>query len=589
MFILSFLYFFSPVDGAVENIKKTEPEIPISEFKGPDVSGLTPGEAFKEHLWACERFLATNSNIRKWIESGMHLIKGTKINDAITYVATRFGKVQISDDSKYHEWLRRFVSQSLHFQRTQAAMLANNLEIESWEKNVIIKSTKLGDLFDQFYFDWIKKVVVPFKMTVESCGLSQGQIIAKLNGAGLVNMYSVIVGIDGSTPDQYDMGNLRRYKIIPLLDAFPIIHDIRKTILELGIYMRTEEKYEYARYFLCLYLAFGCQDLDDMERVWSKVDLVWVSLPKESRIIPIHNMETGYDHPWIVIPEFKLVWRSKKGSDIILRMTSNVEKIAKEFGDEDYHNKIQRLDIAPGITLISSGSAIVFRYTGQSVPNRPAIQKIGIRTNVDILSVRNRIPMYLEMVRSCTTITTFKWLTANIGTENTLRYVAGHEAGHPVLISQLLINEFGARKSNVEELKADTLSLMASILTCTNDNERVKVSSQVIAEITANACRLLEETSFKSPHLRPYMNSMMVYVNIMKECGFMEIRNGKIHLNFDKIELIRDVFAKIEKLNMIILHAYKKRDFTALQEILDTLANPNGKWIMRVREVIDGV
>jgi hypothetical protein len=225
--------------------------------------------------------------------------------------------------------------------------------------------------FDKIFEKWWQWVVIPYRTSP----LPPEELKQLIKETGKTNMYSVLCQPNGApiftglTPELIQA----QAKEIPLADAFPNeIARIQAYLLYLVEKLPSEEK-EYRRYFGALYRAIGNRDLAKMERYWLAVDRAWVGIPPK-RVMPVHMMEDGYHDPFRVSPEYRVMLRGEEFATTISLAREYMRTLAAEIGEDADIAKLDAIDIGPFIPVVNGGSGIDFRFSGQSVPNRPKAQ-----------------------------------------------------------------------------------------------------------------------------------------------------------------------------------------------------------------------
>ena len=87
-----------------------------------------------------------------------------------------------------------------------------------------------------------------------------------------------------------------------------------------------------ADYFSALDAAYACEDIDRLEELWTLVDVAWIRIPRTVRFVPVHNIESGYEHPFGVSPEFRLEARTDIDQGLIAARRIATASHAATFG-----------------------------------------------------------------------------------------------------------------------------------------------------------------------------------------------------------------------------------------------------------------
>jgi len=565
--------------------------IPTSQFEMPDLTGMRPDVGLQTTLEACEKFLLGDEKVREWVEAhGLPLVQGTQLDQAVRYMAVRNGTIiQGGGWEDYHLFLSRIVQQALDFTNEQVVNAARQFELNPGYILLMEHAMELAELHNQLFLEWRIACTWPMEETERETGFSQKQIAEIMAMARLENRYSAVANRFGElVVEDYDLNILRSYREIPLIKAFPVVHGICRILHKLYTSKKMKSLPWMKNYLKALHDAYAETSLDSLEEKWFAVDEAWIKIPKNALLIPVHAMEYGYGHPYMIMPEFRIVLRLRKGADVLRHLKNRMHEIAVDYGDDiKYPRKQGRVDVVNSCCIIASGVTMDFRYAGQSVPNRPEVQDKGMKLFMDYPGIWNRLTYMSECAKRCLTPTSFMMLQELLTFDGMHQFVTGHECGHAVCITDKLETKFGVRKRFIEETKATLLSIKANVMDEAGSDVHYKVACELLAEMTANICRHFQNSMFTKETIQPYIFESMVFCNILMETGFLVVVDGKLHANFGDADVVEATIKNLLATLDTIMSAYGECDFSPIQEILDTMADSNSDVIVNARKLVD--
>ncbi len=427
--------------------------------------------------------------------------------------------------------------------------------------------------FNEIFKNWWKWVVIPFRQSK----LLPEEIGVRLKKAEKTNPYSILA-YSGGLPVLVGLTSqfIKYAEEIPLAEAF--YEEICRIQAYLSFLIDRLPRYEgaYRAYFRALRRALGNKRLKDMEELWLAVDEAWVQISHEKKVIPVHMMEHGYHDPFRISPEYRVVFRLTDFADRIPFMRKTMKMVASELSDETGSAKIDSIDIGTFLTVVNGGCGIDFRYTAQSVPNRPKAQKLGMKVFLDGDSMKIRFERLKHLLELCLDKKTLKWARPAFTPEVMFDFLNGHEFGHPLLASDKLIRVFGAERRKVEEGKASLLGILGTQLAIGIASHQEEAHLQLSAGIIAECLRMMEKSHFHDPTVASYVNECLMILSALMRQGLLRIIDNKINMD-EGVAGSRAVAETLhDELTKHLIASYKKVDLKNTLDILENFANRDG-------------
>lgn len=532
------------------NNKKTK------KFIGKGLDDIANNESLKARL---EKDLIANPGL---------FPENATIGKLINYLSHTAGGPRQNSYERLIYFYRNYVAPTEQFLRDKIAdFLIKNFTLTDFEKKLIPSMVIIARAMDNIFLHWFQYTASPINKIGSEKFVNEAYKTGLLprdnpNGSNLTIAHRKI----GFT-DNFELENLKKdYKAVALSQACP---------KEISAIARELEKLipaappDYAKYLKALKDAF-CSEGPYEDVLWEKVDREWVGISKKNRFLIFHQMESGYTAPQIIEPEIRLFLRSGEHRDKIhscrRQLSGWLSKNGNLPGDID---KLNNTDISFFINLMSGGSTgIHFRMMGQSVPNRPNVQKEGIRIYLDESGLKETNKEYKKFYISCLHPDTRAWVNKNIKVNDLAAPVfeiAGHEYSHPIFIDNELLKSFQGIKTNVEEGKATLISVINAA-----ENGPVGKRKQLRKKLMAFA--MLRIVKFLHPDRFRAEGSIAPYVN---ECQMMLktlLDEKAVRLEPEGIFLEPDYDLFILSLNKLlnkIIGAYRDKNRPKIEKIID--------------------
>lgn len=487
---------------------------------------------------------------------------GSPVVELVKYVATQRGDINKSDPRLNLAFHREFIKPVFDFERSEvlrAAMLAG--DSSSQEMHLLAVATRIADHHDQLWAAWYEKVVVPY---------------ASLDAEGK------------SKYEQFAQGQLAQFDYTafdfdpekgcvnpsPWLDAFPDqMHPIIGMLTGLAVNPQTDPA--LAAYFGALGMAFYCDDISELESQWAEVDRVWVKIPSTCRIVPTHGMESGYEHPFCVSPEFRIDVRTDESRDVIDRSREATIGYAADLGlGQDLiditKQKLDHIDIGVFVNAIRAGVSLNFRYAGQAVPNRQDIvSELGGRIFIDQAGQHLPLKSYIEYLDKYCTPETAEALKVFITPRSLCIHTVVHEYAHPVGRTKESDAALGsAGMKLLEEAKASLLGVVADEWRNPSPKNRL----ELIAVTVARLIRFMRKNVLENTTAAPYVRENFVAATTLFDAGVLYLMDKGIAVHLGMAQSY-GWFFELRLFNQALLEAYKDHNLTSLQGLTDEFCN----------------
>jgi hypothetical protein len=459
-------------------------------------------------------------------------------------------------------------------------LVAMHPDLFEVEKKIAAVGLDLCPLFDTLFTKWWQWVVIPQRTS----SLGKQRVSEIIRKANKTNRWSVLM-YSGGQPIEWPLTEefLAGAVEVPLFNAFP--DELKEACVILESLGRDtsfgEGEKDYLDYFRALCLALRQTELSQMGPFWLEADKAFVAIRNNRRIIPVHMMEWGYHDPERISPEFRLMWRTAEYSKELSLMRRAMVGFGREVDGESAETAINRVDIGVFLTLAFSGCNLDLRIAGQTLPNSPEVQELGLKVFLDSDSMARRFERFQELARKTLDVPTLAWVEKALTPEFSYLLVIGHELGHPLGVTRQLINAFGPDQAAVEEAKA-TLFGIAGICRAIQSgelgNDRAKAFRQLSAIVLIDAVRMMDKGSFGDETLAPYVNESLVILTILQAAGILRIsEDGKLAMD-EGVAGSEKPFECLYGLGTERLIAiYKAEDLSGLLRFASELANKEGE------------
>jgi len=461
----------------------------------------------------------------------------------------------------------------------------NHPELSTVEKIVIQKSYFITQGFsqmfsgDEFPGGWWRRSVVPYRESE----ISPKEIKRLLLEAKKTNQYAVL-SKDSPFTEESIQGSIE----LPLIKVFPKeIAFISKTISELLLELPKDER-EYYFYFSALKDALNNSELEQMESLWSKVDTLWIQINENKRVIPVHGMEDGYQHPYCVTPEYSLRFRSGDFQDVLKKMKEMSKKFAYRICDKIGADKIDKTDALLYVELMHSNGDFI--PTGQSIPNRAIVQKLGMKVfvaNADWINMG--LEKQKSFLKKALDPASLEWVLKHLTAKTACESIFGHEFGHCLLIREKLSEIFGKDKPLVEEAKATLFGFRMMSMAIHELPQGCHHSDwqEFWAYFVAQLIRMYPKEAYENETFSPYVNECMILTRFMEWEGYLSFdTNGKIVLATEALSHCKPA-DRLEAFVDKIIFFYESCDKKKMMEFVNEYANKNHETILAVYKAVN--
>ncbi len=324
------------------------------------------------------------------------------------------------------------------------------------------------------------------------------------------------------------------------------------------------------KYFKALHGAYACTVVDALESVWANVDRAWIQIPTTNRIIPVHGMESGYEHPFCVSPEFRLEVRTAELSHVIANRRSSVVSHALELGlsaniVDLARRKLEKIDISVFTCAVRSGVNLNFRIAGQAVPNRQDILAEGGKIFVNSSTSKNAVGSYHGYLKNHCTPKTYEALRDFITLNALEEHTVDHEFSHPVGCTPESDKAIGGDvKKLLEEGKATMLGLLADEYETSTSENRLKLVALTVARLL----RFMQKETLENPTSAAYVRENFVAITTLVESGVMALAENGLTVNLERAQS-QVWFEHLKKFCLSVIPAYQACDQVEIRRLTE--------------------
>jgi len=520
---------------------------------------ITATNSVAHHLLHSEVVRAHVANLPKG--PGTHC-PDSSLDEIVKNIAIQESQMSKSDPVLTLAFLRRFMMPMFDFEREQ--VLAATLLIDDTTPEELIAftlSAQLGRLHDVLWAKWFAAIVVPYQSLDET----DKEQYKKLVEGQLAQYDYTVFGFN------FTKGciNRRTWAV-----AFP--DDIRAIVETIGKLALTLNP--FADYLEALKNAYACTEIERLESLWAAVDWAWIKTPTTSRIIPLHGMEAGYEHPFGVSPEFRLEVRTGKARNYIAEARIGTIKYAESLNLsqkllELTSQKLGHIDVSVFTCAIRAGLSLNFRFNGQNVPNREDVLTEGAKIFLnESSSRRGRERCFENLDRHCAPETA-KLLKGYISLEALLAFVINHEFSHPVGCTEKSDKGIGGDvKQLLEEGKATVLGILADEWRNSTLDNRMTLIARTVARVIL----FMYTANLENPTFAPYVRENLVCATMLFESGVMELSENGIIINLEKAQS-RVWFEHLKEFATLLIAAYQAEDKDEIRRLTIRYCNKADK------------
>ena len=482
------------------------------------------------------------------------------IDELVNYAAEQITEKGIDKNDPLVNigFMEKIVHPVFTFERKQmlSAIQVNNT-ITDVQKKVIEGFVNLAEAVDLFWMKWYKKVVVPLRSLEKGEQEEWEKIFEKK-----LSQYDYTV---------FDLGDGEILNRETWAEAFEgeitqILGTLERVKFELG-----DSDPVLKKYLDCLFSAYACTELSELEEKWAAVDEAWIKLPNDCQMIPVHGMENRYEHPACVSPEVRLEHRVGSFKEKIDSIRRSTLDFAKSLGLDDsligeLEKRLQNVDVDDYITLIRSGVDMNFRLSGQVVPNREEIRSQGSKIFLALATTPITIKIYSNLLKKHLTKNSDASLLAKSFTPELLvvDFVAGHECAHPVGCTDDVTKELGDDHRLLEEAKATMFGVSVSQF----QNKMLTHRVDLAILLTARLLRFTQKATMSNETIAAYVRECLVAGTILFRSGVISM--SRYGLKFDSgMARDRSWIKEINNFIKLVLKLYEKKDRDGLKKLME--------------------
>ncbi len=544
------------------------------DFKRPELSPSAPFvEVVNTATSALEQHLLTSLLVRN------HLIAMAKgpgtncpdspIDEIVKYVAHQKGTVDKSDPALTLRFLTEVVGPVFDLERQIIIDLVHRKpNISQMEWQFFSRGPLLASAIDRLWARWFETIVIPYQA-----------LDAEKRQAYEEKVRDTLAHYD-YTVFTYDPEKGCTHRRT-WAQAFP--EEVQNIVWYLNDFRAKAEGTPYEVYFEALSRAYGNIRIEDLEELWEKVDEAWIRIPRSEQLIPVHGMESGYEHPFGVSPEFRLEVRTAEGRSLIEEKRSATLDHAAAFGLSNELvagavHKLERIDISVFTSAIRAGTCMNFRYAGQAVPNREKVLTEGGRIFLDQSASLRAAKQYIDKIERHCSPHTAHLLVPLITGGAMLSHTATHEYAHPVgrtTESDRVLGSDGIKQC--EEAKATLLGILADERRDPSPQHR----TQIIACTLGRVLRFMDHAELSNTTLAPYVRENLAAATMLFESGVITLTSSGVKVH-QSVAQGSAFFKALRIFNRRVLAAYQAKDRRELDRIVARYCNREHPEILKL-------
>ena len=436
------------------------------------------------------------------------------LDELVLYASVRRGEIDKSDPSVNVGFMNTVVAPVFRFQGEQMLRLAVHPEAPPFLSLAIEAADFINDLWGM----WFRRVCVPYQELDK-----EGRRVYKERAQGVLaaSDYTIFDYEDGEFKNRCTWAQVHPFTVSAL----------RARLLDMSALATDEANREY---FLRLAEAYACNRIEDLEERWAAVDRAWIRIAPDCQVFCVHGMENGYEHPFCISPELRLVARAT-GDDartMIERYRVATPEYAERVGlpaefVDIIRTKLSRIDIGVFVSVIESGCCLNFRYTGQVVPNRQEILAEGGKIFMAQSSVGVNVRLLHSKVDRHCTPETAAFLKPYITEATELEHTVFHELFHPVGCTPEVDVALGDVKNLLEEAKASIGGMVVCDLLDPSPQKRLETMATALARVL----RFMANTELDNATFAPYVRENLVVATKMLDLGIIRMTAGGVHVD----------------------------------------------------------
>lgn len=529
------------------------PKIDRSTSLPDAISAVT--EAVQDHL-------SESKSVRSYLAC---LPKGagtycpnSKVGVIQDYVSFQGGNIDKSNPEVLVAFIRKIIMPMFDFERRQILKAARMIDgINSSEKFLLRAGAIIARATDHIWVKWFERMVSPYqKMTLEERRHFESRISESLRSPGYtVFDFDPATGFSGQQT---------------WAEAFP--REIRIICRILKLFTRKKLKLSrrsvLPAYFKALRLAYECQEIDQLKKRWSAVNRLWVQIHDETRILPMHSLGIGYEHPCCISPEFRLEVRiinsnQAEFNNIRLGVELCVDALV---GMEDAKisssiQELKRTEINFFECAIRSGASMNFLLGGEMVPNFEDVPQEGGK----ILLARSAISstaacLRHDIRRHCTSST--RGFLRRLPNYNTiLQHFIGHEFSHII----------SSQENLLEEAKATVLGILANEYLESTPEKHLELVALAVGSILDS----LHYSEINDQTMVDYTREHLLLANTLFRSGVIKMTKSGLRVNVEQARS-RAWFEELEEFICELLWTHHRQDESNLERLVKRYCKRTG-------------
>lgn len=483
------------------------------------------------------------------------LCPDTPLDELVKYVAIQRGEIDKSDSHSNLHFHQAFIMPVFDFERECVLNAVRAVsDLTSGERELFRYAAALGRAHDTLWAKWFRAVAVQYQ-GLDTAGKKSYEACAKEHLAAY-----------DYTVSEFDFEHECMKVRQAWADAFP--NQVRRICELLEDMTELDIEPELKTYFKKLFIAYAMPVIKHLDRCWAEVDRAWVEIPTTCRIVPMHGIESGYEHPFGVSPEFRLEIRTDESRDVIESCRTAAVEHARAIGLSDElvdvaKRRLGHTDVGVFVTAIRSGVSLNFRYAGQAAPNRQEVLAHGGRIFIDkAMSTLACQPLMKLLDEHCTAETAAA-LKPLITAENQMLHTTIHEFAHPIGRTSEIDAALGSEgRQLLEEAKATLLGTVAEEWRDSTPEKRLVLVALTVARIV----RFMRKTTLESPTSAPYVRENLVAATTLFDSGVMRLVKDGIEVNLDKAKS-SVWFDALRKFDHSVLDGYDAHSVVVLRSL----------------------
>ena len=526
-------------------------------YQLPSVSeGMPLPEAISRTLASIDSHLSTSPTVRTYLaalpKGAGHLCPDSPLDELVSYVASQKGLIDKDDPRRNLDFLVEFIRPVFQFERDMVLQTVLASGASPLEQHLFLVLREVAEAHDALWAKWFAMVVVPY----QSLSVADQQNYDTTHKPVLLQYdYSVFT----IAPDNA-IENRTTW-----MEAFPAeVGAIVRLLEELADYPEPE----LAQYFATLSQAYSCTNVAELDQRWTAVDEAWICIPPTSLLVPVHGMESGYEHPQCVSPEMRLDLRTNLERALIETARKGAIEHAEAMAiDPDLvaeaRSRLTRIDVGIFTTAFRAGVGLNFRYSGQAVPNRQEVLAKGGRVFVEESSSQRAAKRYRDLCQRHLTADSAVWVVPLIDVTPQVRSTATHEFAHPLGRSAASDAAIGGDGMKImEEAKATLLGISAAEFVNPSPEHR----AELVANMVGRMIRFMVRSELESATFAPYVRENLAAATTLFDSKVLSIGPDGISVD---AELARTNvwFAHLAILNRAIIWAYNAHERRALDKM----------------------